>query len=300
MSTVLTSATTTTHTSRVLGAGGVTVVDGIAYRDIDAVPIAWRQVGRHTTTEYPVLFLHGLGGSRISWDPQLAAVGPWRYAVAWDLPGYGRSAPIEGGRAPMTFDRLADAASLFIQSLGVHAAHVVGISFGGMIAQYLATRHPERVRSLTLLATSPAFGLDGTRPDEWRATRLAPLDAGRAPADFAESVLRSLAGPAITAEAFEQQCAAMRRVPAAALRRAIDCVITHDSRAVLPTVAVPTQCLVGSLDAETPPAYSQAIVDLVPGAQLVVVDGTGHLLNAEAPDAVNQAIIRHIEHAELR
>lgn len=210
------------------------------------------------------------------------------------------SAPIERGREPMTFERLADAASLFIQSLGVQAAHVVGISFGGMIAQYLATRHPERVRSLTLLASSPAFGLDGTRPKEWCAARLAPLDAGHSPADFAESVLRGLAGPAITAQAFEQQCAAMRRVPSAALRSAINCVITHDARALLPTVAAPTQCLVGSLDTETPPAYSQAIVDLVPDAQLVVVDGAGHLLNAEAPEAVNQAIIRHVERAESR
>jgi pimeloyl-ACP methyl ester carboxylesterase len=273
---------------------GVNVASGVEYRDVDAAPIAWRQVGRHTTADHPVVFLHGLGGSRLSWDPQLAAVGQVRYSVAWDLPGYGASEPLGNGRTALTFERLAESAARFIKSLGVPAAHVVGISFGGMIAQYLAAWHPQHVRSLTLLATSPAFGLDGTDPAAWRAARLAPLDAGRAPGDFAESVLRSLAGPTIAPEALDQQVAAMRRVPSEGLRRSIDCLITHDSRALLPSIVAPTQCLVGDLDTETPPTYSQAIVDLVPGARLVVVPGVGHLLNAEAPETVNQAILHHI------
>lgn len=241
-----------------------------------------------------MVFLHGLGGSRLSWQPQLTVIGAQRYSVAWDLPGYGMSEALLRGRSPMTFARLADAAALFIQSLGVQRAHVVGISFGGMIAQYLAAQHPQRVASLTLLATSPAFGLDGTLPEDWRAARLAPLDNGQQPADFAHDVLRSLAGPNITADALDQQIAAMRRIPAAALRQAINCLITHDSRSLLASITAPTQCLVGSLDTETPVAYSQAIVDLVPHASLMVIEGAGHLLNAEAPDAVNAAILSHI------
>jgi 3-oxoadipate enol-lactonase len=173
----------------------------------------------------------------------------------------------------------------------------VGISFGGMIAQYTAAFHPGIVASLTLLSTSPKFGLDGTQPDEWRAARLAPLDLGLEPADIAERVLGSLAGPHLTPEAMAGQIAAMSRISAAALRRSIDCLITHDSRSILPSIAVPTLCLVGDLDDETPPAYAMAVADLIAGSRLAVIEGAGHLLNVEAPDAVNDAILDHIARA---
>ncbi len=96
------------------------------------------------------------------------------------------------------------------------------------------------------------------------------------------------------------QIAAMRRVPADGLRRSIDCLITHDTRAILPGIQAPALVLVGALDDETPPAYSQAIADLLPHATLQVVPGAGHLLNVEAPDAVNAAIAAHVTAVEQR
>lgn len=261
--------------------------------DVQGHRFAWREARpAHGSARDVVVLLHGLGGSRISWEPQLAALGATALVAAWDLPGYGASPPLEG---PTTFASLADAVAAFADELGTHLVHLVGISFGGMIAQYAAAAHPDRVASLTLLATSPKFGLDGTEPAAWRAARLAPLDAGQEPVDFADRVLSALAGPSITPEAMAGQRAAMARVTGAALRRSIDCLITHDSRAVLPTVQAPTICLVGDADDETPVAYGRAIVDLVPGAELRVVPGAGHLLNVEAPDAVNAAILRQIE-----
>lgn len=260
-------------------------------RDCDEQPIAYRTAGDGEL----VVLLHGLGGSRISWEPQLRGLAAhWRLA-AWDMPGYGRSAPLPVDA--VRFPHLAEAAAGWIRHLGGSAtaqAHVVGISMGGMIAQYLAALHPQAVRSLTLLSTSPAFGLDGTKPDEWRAARLAPLDAGMQPADFSERVLRGIAGPHISPEAFAEQQAAMARIDADALRCSIDCLVTHDSRDLLAQIVAPTCCLVGALDDETPPAYSQYLADHIPGARLEVISDAGHLLNAEAPDAVNAAIHRHL------
>jgi pimeloyl-ACP methyl ester carboxylesterase len=209
------------------------------------------------------------------------------------MPGYGSSVAIDGAT---TFERLADSVAHLLDAIGVRAAHVAGISFGGMIAQYVAAMHPSRVISLTLLSTSPAFGLDGTKPDEWRAARLAPLDEGREPIDFAEDVLRAVAGPHITPEALAGQRAAMGRVSAAALRRSIDCLVTHDSRALLPTIDAPTICAVGELDEETPVRYAFELADLIPNARLVVVPHAGHLLNAEAPDDVNELLLEQIDH----
>lgn len=243
-----------------------------------------------------MLFLHGLGGSRTAWDPQLQALAADGYrCVAWDAPGYGASAPLAGA---WTFARLADAVAELATAAGAEGFHLVGLSLGGMIAQHVALRHPARVRSLALLATSPAFGLDGvTQPDEWRRARLAPLAAGHEPGDFADTVLRAIAGPAIGEEALEAQVAAMARVPSAALRQAVDCLVTHDTRAMLPDVRTPTLVLVGELDEETPPAYARALAELIPGAALEVIPGAGHLLHVEAPDAVNDALRAHFEAA---
>lgn len=265
-------------------------------RDCDEQPIAYRTAGDGEL----VVLLHGLGGSRLSWEPQLRGLSAhWRLA-AWDMPGYGRSAPLPV--AAVRFPHLADAAADWIHHLGGSpdaAAHVVGISMGGMIAQYLAALHPQAVRSLTLLSTSPAFGLDGTQPDEWRAARLAPLDAGLQPADFSERVLRGIAGPHISPAAFAEQQEAMARIDADALRRSIDCLVTHDSRALLARITAPTLCLVGELDDETPPSYSQYLADHIAGARLEMIADAGHLLNAEAPDAVNTAIHRHLDSAVI-
>ena len=250
--------------------------------DIDGERFAWREAGQGP----PLVLLHGLGGSRLSWEPQIDALATGHRVVAWDMPGYGGSAALP----TVTFTALADALDGFLDDISVGAAHLAGISFGGMIAQYFAARFPARVLSLTLLSTSPAFGLDGTSPDEWRAARLVALDAGRQPADFAADLLSSIAGPHATAEALAGQQAAMARVPGVALRNSIDCLVTHDSRPLLPTIDAPTLCVVGELDHETPVTYAFALADLIPNARLVVVPGAGHLLNVEAPDVVNELL----------
>jgi pimeloyl-ACP methyl ester carboxylesterase len=90
----------------------------------------------------------------------------------------------------------------------------------------------------------------------------------------------------------------MARITGAALRRSIDCLVTHDSRPLLTGVMAPTLVMVGELDEETPVQYSQYLVDHLPNARLQVIPGAGHLLNAEAPDLVNQHIERHLAAVE--
>lgn len=258
--------------------------------DVDGHPVAWREAGLGDL----VVLLHGLGGSRISWEPQLTALSTDYRVAAWDLPGYGASPPLPD--ETVTFTALAQAAADWVAALGGGPAHVIGISMGAMIAQYLAALHPHRVRSLALLSTSPAFGLDGTSPDEWRAARMAPLNAGQQPADFADRVLRSIAGRQITEAALAGQRQAMARISGEALQRSIDCLVTHDARSLLASINAPTLVLVGEMDEETPPAYARVLSEGIPHVWLQVVAGAGHLLNVEAPDVVNAAIQRHLNH----
>jgi pimeloyl-ACP methyl ester carboxylesterase len=258
----------------------------------DGARFGWRSTGAGADA---VLFLHGLGGSRTSWDPQLRGLGSDRRLIAWDQPGYGASRASEGD---LTFPVLADAVAALLDDLELDRAHLVGLSFGGMVAQHAALAHPRRVRSLSLLSTSPAFGLDGTQPQEWREQRLAAFADGTTPADVAEAVLRGIAGPDIAPDVLAQQCAAMARIPTAGLRAAIDCLVTHDTRDRLAQITAPTLVAVGALDAETPPSYARVLADGIDGAQMHVIAGAGHLLNAEAPDAINRLLRAHFDRVE--
>lgn len=261
-------------------------------RDIETAGLAWREAGSGAPA---AIFLHGLGGSRPSWDDQLERLADERRCVAWDAPGYGAAPPLAG---PLTFPKLADAVARLADAIGDDRPHLVGLSFGGQIAQHAVLRHPGRFRSLALLSSSPAFGLDGTTPEAWQAARLAPLDAGREPADFADQVLRGVAGPGIGEEALAGQRAAMERISAAGLRAAIECLVGHDVRDRLGEVVLPTLILVGAQDTETPPSYAATMAELIPDSRLVEIPDAGHLLNAEAPDTVAGLLRDHFAAVE--
>jgi pimeloyl-ACP methyl ester carboxylesterase len=240
------------------------------------------------------VFLGGLGTTRTGWDPQLVALADGYRCVAWDQPGYGLSpAPADA----LSFPLLADAVARFIDALGAADAHVVGLSMGGQIAMHTALRHPDRVRSLALLDTSPAFGLNGTDPEEWKRLRLDALDAGETPTSIAEPVLRSIMAPGVSAGAVAAAVSSMERISSAGLRAAIELLPSHDVRGRLGELRAPTLVLVGEHDEETPLAYAELIAGGIPGARLEVIPGSGHIANLEAPAAVNAALRAHLDAA---
>jgi 3-oxoadipate enol-lactonase len=262
-------------------------------RDVDAAPVAWREAGSGPL----VLFLGGLGTTRIGWDPQLAALGERYRCVAWDMPGYGASPLPAGG---LSFALLADAAAGLIETLGEPAAHVAGLSMGGQIALHTALRHPGRVRSLALLDSSPAFGLDGTDPEAWKRLRLDPLDAGETPASIAEPALRPIMAPDADDAAVAAAVASMSRISPEGLRASVECLPSHDVRGRLGEIAAPTLVLVGEHDEETPLSYAEALAAGIAGARLQIIAGAGHISNLEAPAAVNAALREHLDAAEAR
>ena len=97
----------------------------------------WREVGSGP----PLLFLHGLGGTRGSWNPQLAYFGSSHRCIAWDMPGYGAST----GESPLTYERIAARFVELLDHLQIDQADMVGLSFGGMHALHTALNHPSRV-----------------------------------------------------------------------------------------------------------------------------------------------------------
>jgi len=250
-------------------------------------PLAWREQGQGA----PLVFLPGLGGSRTSWEPQLSDLSDSFRCIAWDMPGYGASQPV----APLTFAAVADAVARLLDTAGVQRADLVGESFGGMHALHAALAHPDRVGRLVLANTSPAFGLDGTDASEWRTARLPPLDAGMTPAAIAEDVLTAIAGPGLPSGRLAIRGAGSARIPADGLRAAVECLTTHDVRDRLRGISAPALVVAGELDAETPVGYSRILADGLQDAELVVLNGVGHLAVSEAPRTFNGLMRRFLE-----
>ena len=268
----------------------------VAARDVDVEPVAWREAGGTAgsagSAVVPAAFLHGLGGSRTAWEPQLAALSAARRCLAWDMPGYGASTPLPS----MTFAALADAAAEWLCSTGAAPSHVLGLSMGGMIAQHLALAHPDVVRSLVLLDSSPAFGFDGTTdPQEWVDHRLRPLWAGATLATVAPEVITAIVAPGTGPDVVAGATGAMARIAPAGFEQAVRCLPTHDLRGRLDAITAPTLVIVGQLDTETPLSYSRYLADVLPNARLAVIEGAGHLSNLERPELVNACIAEFLE-----
>jgi 3-oxoadipate enol-lactonase len=229
-----------------------------------------------------VLMLHGIGGGHLAFAPQVETLASSGYrAVAWDMPGYGHSAPIE----PYTFKGLAQSCIHLIESLRCNTVVLVGHSMGGMVAQEVVARRPELVSRLVLCATSPAFGKpDGDWQREFIAQRTAPLDAGKSMADLAEVLVPQLVGPDSLPEGVRLAAHCMGLVPAATYRRALECIVTFDRRAALANIQVPTLLVAGEHDPNVPPAVMKKMAAEIPRSTFIEMKGVGHLQNLEAPD----------------
>ncbi len=207
------------------------------------------------------------------------------------MPGYGASDPIE----PLTFPSVADRLIGLLDRLELPKAHLVGLSFGGMHALHTAIAHPDRVDRLVLADTSPAFGMDGTDPDDWKRARLGPIDDGRSLRDLAPLVLDAIAGRPLEPSIRDDLVEAFAGISVEGFRAAVACLPTNDVRAALPSVTHRALVVVGEFDTETPVSYAQVMAQGLPSAELVVMEGVGHLAPSEDPVVFNRLVGRFLD-----
>jgi len=252
-------------------------------RDFIDAGLAWRESG----TGPPVVFLHGLGGTRTAWGAQLRGLHEHFRCIAWDMPGYGDAEPVE----PLTYRSIAKRLIALLDELEIEQADLVGLSFGGMHALHTAIQHPDRVRRMVLADTSPAFGMDGTTAEDWITTRLAPIEAGHALADAAPAIIDAITAVRLTGQIRDETIAAFGQIPADGFRAAVQCLPTNDVRDLLGTLEHRSCVVVGELDEETPVSYAKVLADGLANAEFHVFQGVGHLSPAEAPTEFNQVVI---------
>ena len=239
-----------------------------------------------------VLFLHGVGGGAQSWYPQINSFALKYQAAAWNMPGYGKSILHSG----MSFPDLAAALLALLDARGWTKIHLVGHSMGGMVAQEFAVDHQDRLHSLTLSATSPAFGRpDGDFQKKFIDARLAPLAAGGTMADLARELVETMMSAEADPNGRQLAYDCMANVPANTYRAAVECIVSFEQRANLPNIQVPTLVLAGEADTNAPAPMMEKMAAKIPGARFVCLPELGHLANLEDPLAFDAALSAFLE-----
>jgi 3-oxoadipate enol-lactonase len=229
-----------------------------------------------------LLMLHSLGTSLHVWDAQADALAARYRVIRPDLRGHGLTGVPPG---PYTLDMLAADVLAVLDTLGVAAAHVAGLSIGGAVAQSLATLAPARVRSLVLCDTALAF----PPPALWRER------AALARAQGMEPLVQPVLARWVTAD-FQDAPEAeglrtmLRRTAPEGYAGAAEALAAADLTAATSRLRLPALVLVGAHDAATPMASAQALQAAIPGAQLVVLPGVAHIPTVQRPDDVTAAM----------
>ena len=242
----------------------------------DAGELYWEAVGDGP----PVLLIGGIGMDAGAWWRTIPILARSFRVITFDPRGLGRSAP-----APFmctTSDLAADSVAV-MDAAGADAAHVYGFSLGGMVAQRLALRHPERVRRLVLGSThaggmvteSGLGGIMGPGPS------FGCTDADRAAVPYIYGRRCRTEYP----ERIEEDLA--RRVPLPYLtgNAQIGAVLSHDARAAVRRIVAPTLVVHGAEDRLIPMAAGRHLAEEIPGADLLVLPDAGHFYPTDEPSA---------------
>lgn len=246
-----------------------------------------------------VVCLHGIGSSSASFARQVEELGSCRRVVAWDAPGYGRSDDPPVG---LDLAGFAGAAADLIRESSTGSVHLVGVSWGGVIAARVAIDHPDLVRCLVLVASSPGSGATEGGAESMRARVRELHEVGaRAFAEKRAPRLVSDTAPGDLVQAVTDSMSSSIRLPGYGY--AAESMAATNLVPDLHRISAPTLVLVGDEDRVTGPTASRALADGIPDAVLVTVRGAGHLVNQERPEAVNAWVSSYldiIEHLDSR
>ena len=239
-----------------------------------------------------LVLIAGTGFDLSFWDDLMPTLAGYR-VLRIDNRGSGMSDVPEG---PYSIRQMADDVAIVMEAAGIDAAHVYGASMGSLIAQELAVRHPDRIRSLVLGATSTGVtmvpGSPQLLPLLLRPERYGAEESFRRSARFLTSV------PATESEGRFMGHAARER-DTAGYTRQLRAQLRYTSLAKLRRIRAPTLVLHGAEDRLIRPANARLVAKLIPQAKLRLIRGAGHLYNLDNSSEANEALLEFLlEHAE--
>ncbi|NDV11281.1 pimeloyl-ACP methyl ester esterase BioH [Crenobacter caeni] len=239
-----------------------------------------------------LVLLHGWGLHGGVFDALADCLADHYCVHAVDLPGHGASGAVDVFDAAAVADLLAAQFPLPV--------HVLGWSLGGLIAQHWAARHPARVRSLTLVSTSPRF-VNG--PDWPHAQDAAALHAvaDALGGQFERTLENFLALQTLGAPHGRELARALSASLFAhgrpqGLLPALDCLLTDDARPLARDIVAPTLVLGGERDRITPPGASRWLAHQLPHATLEMFAQASHLPFVSHAAAFEECLRQHLDH----
>src|SRR3712207_1627954 len=244
-----------------------------------------------------VLLIAGLGDPAEAWQLQLDGLSDRYRLTAFDNRGAGRT-PLPEGRLSAT--TMADDAAALLDALEVSSAHVAGFSMGSAIAQELALRHPELVRSLVLVSTyARPDALLRSQFDFWRwLPEVAPSERAFFEAFFTWVYTPRAHADGTVGQIVEEALAFPHQQSVEAFQAQVDVCLAHDTTDRLAQIAAPTLVLSGELDLIVPPRFGRPVATQIPNARFEVMSGEAHQPFQEVPDEFNalvEAFWREVE-----
>ena len=255
--------------------------------------------------EPPILLVMGIGASMLWWEEafcRMLADGG-RFVVRYDHRDTGRSVTYEPGHPGYTgADLVADAVGV-LDAYEISAAHVVGVSAGGAIAQFLALAFPARVRSLVLISTSPAKPVDHSLPPaseryrEFLASAEVDWSDETSVIDYLVGYERMLAGGE---RPFDE--AAIRELVRRDVERARNIASSENHglltegdapSAPLSSISIPTLVIHGTADPMFPLEHGKALADQIPRAKMLTLEGAGHGVDRGDHEMIARAVLVH-------
>ena len=245
-----------------------------------------------------LLFLHGIGGNKGNWRRQLTAVAQFHQAAALDFRGYGQS---ELGQTQTTIEDHCNDILRVMAALNKEKVILCGMSLGSWIATSFAMRHPEKLAGLIL--SGGCTGMSEASEDErqgFLTARQKPLDAGQTPRDFADGVVKVIAGPKASGEVLQELRDSMAAISANTYRDALWCFTHPEKPFDFSKISCPVLMMTGEHDRLATPSEIRGISNRIhgsaqsPDVSFEIISGAGHLCNIENPTAYNHHLTRFL------
>jgi pimeloyl-ACP methyl ester carboxylesterase len=255
--------------------------------NVDSVEVEGLKVAYHRVGHGPfVVLMHGFVGDAAStWGHQINALASDYTVLAPDLPGAGHSSdPTEG----FTAADYSDCLTAFLRELGFKRSHVVGLSFGGVIALSLAARHPTLPRSLALLGAYAGWRGSLAAADVEARLAACLRFSKLPPEEFAAAMLPSMFSPQASPKAVAAFGASVARFSPNGFCTMARASAEADLTAELVDIDVPALLLYGDHDLRAPVAVGRQLQAGLRSAQLEVLPGVGHVSPVEAPGEVSR------------